>query len=232
MKINAFFIWRNGMLSFPSLCSLECFLLILTFFSAQLFPPTVIAHITSLQVWNLHTKLLFSGLTKTPFRVQSFHPFKDTYRTKGHGLQSVDSQTPPAPATSQQQNALCYENDERSPVGWSCVILTARRWELCWVYIFLQRGSKTRWFSPASQVTSYISELLKAIAVSSCFYCPSLITAPSCKSLPRRLHYLLCLPGHSPSLEGDGSSVSGGSWGPVLLPHLSFCRERSKQKGP
>lgn len=159
------------MVSFPSLCFLECFLLILTFFSAQLFPPTVISHITSLQVWNLYTspKLLFSWLIKTTFRVQSFHPFKDTYSTKGHGLQSVDSQTPTAPATSQQQNALCYENDERSPVGWSCVILTARRWELYWVYIFLQRGNKTRWFSPASQVTSYISRLLKAIAAGSRF---------------------------------------------------------------
>lgn len=156
-------------MSFPSLCFLECFLL--TFFSAQLFPPTVISHITALQVWNLYSspKLLFSWLTKTTFRVQSFHPFKDTYSSKGHGLQSVDSQTPTAPATSQQQNALCYENDERSSVGRSCVILTARRWELYWVYIFLQRGNKTRWFSPAPQVTSYISELLKAIAAGSCF---------------------------------------------------------------
>lgn len=116
------------MFSLPLLHSLECFWLILTLFSAQLFPPSVISHVISSQVWNLYTspKLLFPWLTKNTFREQSFHPFKDTYSTKGHRLKSVDSKTPTAPATSQWQNALCYENDEQSSAGRSCVILDSQ----------------------------------------------------------------------------------------------------------
>lgn len=59
-------------------------------------------------------------------------------------------------------------------------------------------------------------------------YCPSLITAPNCKSLPRRMHYLLSLPGSSPSLLGDGCSASGGSWGPMLLPPTLLLQREIK----
>lgn len=111
------------------------------------------------------------------------------------------------------------------------LFLTAGRWELYWVYIFLQRGNKTRWFSPAFQVTPYISELLKAIAAGShCTVHPSLLP-PNRTSLSRRVCYLLALPSRSPSPLWDGCAVNGVPESPrTLLLLLLLQQETSKRR--
>jgi len=167
MKISCVFHLKERYVLPPSSPLSGVFSININVFSAQLSPPGVISHVISSQVWNLYTspKLLFSWLTKSTFREQGFHPFKDTYSTKGHGLGSVDSQTPaaPPPLSGRMHCVVKMMNDlqRRDRV----LFLTARRWELYRVYISLQRGNKTRWFSPAPQVTSHIKQLLRAGAL-------------------------------------------------------------------
>lgn len=130
------------------------------------------------------------------------------------------------PLSSRMHCAMKMMNDRQ----WCdrVLFLTARRWELYQVYIYLQRGNKTRWFSPASQVTSYISELLKAIAAGSCFTVHPSSLPPNCKSLPRRVCYLLSLPSRSSSLLRDGCAANGVPESPRSYLHFSFCREREQ----
>lgn len=137
---------------------------------------------------------------------------------------------PPPPLGSGMHCAMKMMNDcQRCD---RVLSLTARRWELYRMYIFLQRGNKTRWFSPASQVTSYISELLKAIAAGSRFTVHPSSLPLNCKSLLRRVRYLLSLPSHSPSLLWDGCPVNGVPESPHRCLHCSFCRGRDQNGEP
>lgn len=135
---------------------------------------------------------------KTPtFREQNFHPFKDT-ALKGTDSKALTARPPQPspPPCSRMHCAVKMMNDLQQ--GDRVLSLTARRWELYLVYIFLQRSNKTRWLSPASRVTSYISKLLKAIAVSSHFTVHPSSLPPNRKSLLRRVCYLLSRPSRPP----------------------------------
>lgn len=48
-----------------------------------------------------------------------------------------------------------------------------------------------------------------------------------------RAEWITCsLSGSLPQPGREWPVCNWGSWGPLLLPYLSFCRERSQQKGP
>lgn len=133
---------------------------------------------------------------------------------------------PPPPLHGRMHCAIKMMNDLQR--GDRVLFLTARRWELYRVYIFLQRGNKTRWFSPASQVTSDISELLKAIAAGSRFTVHPSSQPPNCKSLLKRVRYLLSLPSCCSGLLWVGCAVNGVPESPCRCSHSSFCRERDQ----
>lgn len=219
------------MFSLPSLHSLECFLLILTFFfcpavSSQCnLPCNLFTGVESLYQPQIAFFLADKKKNQTTFGSKAFTLSKTPIALKGRGSKAltVRPPQPPPPLSGRMHCAIKMMNDLQR--GDRVLLLTAGRWELYRVYIFLQRGDKTRWFSPTSQVTSYISELLKAIAAGSRFTIHPSLLPPNCKSLRKRTRYLLSLPSCSPSLLWVGCAVNGVPESPRCCLHFSFCRQ-------
>lgn len=156
----------------------------------NIFPPSVISHASSSQNPFTGPKLLFSWLTKILLDSKAFSLSRTPTALKGMCLKALTvrlSQSQP-PLSDRMHCAMKMMNGI-----WRCyrvLFLTAQRWELYWVFIFLQRGNKTRWFSPVSEVTLYISGMLKAIEVGSSFPI-SIPSFPRCKTLTSRGHCLV-----------------------------------------
>lgn len=156
----------------------------------NIFPPSVISHASSSQNPFTGPKLLSSWLTKILLDSKAFSLSRTPTALKGMCLKALTvrlSQSQP-PLSDRMHCAMKMMNGV-----WRCyrvLSLTARRWELYWVFIFLQRGNKTRWFSPVSEVTLYISGMLKAIAVGSSFPVP-IPSSLRCKPLTSRGHCLV-----------------------------------------
>lgn len=211
-----------------SLHSLELFLLILTFSLSSCFPPVQSPMQALHRIFILPPNCFFCWLTKMLVDSNAFNPSRTPIALKGTYLKAFTarpSQSLP-PLSSRMHCAMKMMNDAQW--YYRVLFLTARRWELYQGYIFLQRGNKTRWFSPVSEVTFYISEMPKAIAVGSFFpvSIPSLLP-PSRKSPTSREHHLGSLPGGSLSLTGDDGAEHRV---PQLHSfHFSFCR-KSKRK--
>lgn len=212
-----------------SLRSLELFLLILTFSLSSCFPPVQSPMQALHRIFIPPPNCFFSWLTKILVDSNAFNPSRTPIALKGTYLKAFTarpSQSLP-PLSSRMHCAMKMMNDAQR--CYRVLFLTARRWELYQGYIFLQRGNKTRWFSPVSEVTFYISEMLKAIAVGSSFPVsipPSL--PPSHKSPTSGEHHLSSLPGGSLSLPGDDGAEDGA---PQLRSfHFSFCRKSNRER--
>lgn len=137
-----------------------------------------------------------------PSESKAFTLSKTPIALKGMDSKALTARPPQPspPPCSRMHCAVKMMNDLQQ--GDRELSLTARRWELYLAYISLQRSNKTRWLSPASQVTSYISELPKAIAVSSHFTVHPSSLPPNCKSLLRRVCNLLFHPSRPPVCYG------------------------------